>query len=77
MGNLSFPLYLVHVPMIWLAVHWAGAGLSGKFCALLLSIIATSVLYRFVDRPIEAWRSGLWRETRRDTAAATSRQSPS
>ncbi|KAB7648616.1 acyltransferase family protein [Polymorphobacter fuscus] len=75
MGNLSFPLYLVHFPLIVLAIRWAGDGLAGKALALVLALVATAILYLFVDRPFERWRSGLWRR-RRDTMVAEARDSP-
>jgi peptidoglycan/LPS O-acetylase OafA/YrhL len=64
MGNLSFPLYLVHFPMVALAARWAGHGYTGKALALLLTIAATGLLYVVVDRPVERWRSQLWRKPR-------------
>ena len=61
LGNLSFPLYLVHFPLVMVAVRWAGTGMAGKALALVLTIVATLLLYALFDRPFEAWRSRLWR----------------
>jgi peptidoglycan/LPS O-acetylase OafA/YrhL len=55
-GNLSYPLYLVHVPVVtFLEAHMAfGAG--GKLLALALSGLAALVLYLVIDRPVDRWR---------------------
>jgi peptidoglycan/LPS O-acetylase OafA/YrhL len=64
LGNLSFPLYLVHFPIIVLVIGWAGNGVSGKVLALALAVVATALLYLLVDRPLERCRSQLWRSRR-------------
>jgi peptidoglycan/LPS O-acetylase OafA/YrhL len=55
MGNLSYPFYLVHEPILHLClVFWAG--FLAKIAALTASVIATGCLYFAVDRPVEMLR---------------------
>lgn len=56
LGNLSFPLYLVHFPVIVLTVGLTSSALANKGAALVISVVATLVLYVFVDRRLERWR---------------------
>lgn len=50
MGDLSFPLYCIHVPIIAL-YHESGVGMA---CLLALLILAASALDRWIDRPVRA-----------------------
>lgn len=59
LGNISFPLYLVHVlPLQWIAFHHGGA--SGFQSAaiviayLAVVILAATVLHRLVERPCQS-----------------------
>lgn len=55
-GNLSYPLYLVHVPVVnLLQTHMAFGGI-GKLAAVALSSLAALLLYVAVDRPVDRWR---------------------
>lgn len=58
LGDLSFPLYLVHWPTIALLKPlWGGQpGLGGKALTLLVILAVTLALYALVDRPLERWR---------------------
>ncbi len=60
MGNLAYPFYLVHFPIIMMVIPLLGAGI-GKPAALVATLAATALIYVAVDRPVEAWRSRLWR----------------
>lgn len=69
LGELSYPLYIVHV----LAISWLEAALPGNrhwafaWLALGASLAASVALYRFIDVPMERVRS----ERRRKAAAAS------
>jgi peptidoglycan/LPS O-acetylase OafA/YrhL len=52
LGDLSYPLYLVHVPlMLWLGrwVHW-----QSPYAFLAASLAASMVLYHGIDKPLRA-----------------------
>ena len=60
LGRISFPIYLLHVPLIYTLVAWfavrfgmvQGAGLLPLFCGFLLFAIAAAWLFeRYVDQP--------------------------
>lgn len=55
LGNLSFPLYLVHFPLI---AFTAQLGLGGwtKYAAVAVSVVVAVALYKLFDRPVDAWR---------------------
>lgn len=55
-GNLSFPLYLVHFPIIALAQTHFGNGIFIKMLAVAAAAILAILLYRYVDRPIDKFR---------------------
>jgi peptidoglycan/LPS O-acetylase OafA/YrhL len=56
LGNLSFPLYLVHFPAIALAATYLGAGPAGKLAGLSLAIVAAAAAYFLFDRPVDRLR---------------------
>jgi peptidoglycan/LPS O-acetylase OafA/YrhL len=56
LGDLSFPFYLLHFPVIWGLGHLMGDTLVMKVAALVCAIALTILLNRIVDRPFEAWR---------------------
>lgn len=56
-GNLSYPLYLVHEPIV-LAIVPLG-GMAMKLVAVALAAAATLSLYLLFDRPLERLRSRL------------------
>mgnify|MGYP001048317776 CR=1 FL=1 len=55
-GNLSYPLYLVHFPIILWAVEHFGEGPISKLLACGLSCIVALILYVLFDRPVDAIR---------------------
>lgn len=55
-GNLSYPLYLVHYPIIAGLTGWLGGGGGVRLGAAALAILVALAFYMFVDRPIDAWR---------------------
>ena len=59
-GDLSYPLYLVHLPVIALIEQfWDWRTLSGFAGALTTIALATALLWMMVDRPAEAFRKRL------------------
>jgi peptidoglycan/LPS O-acetylase OafA/YrhL len=50
-GNVSYPLYLVHFPLIVILTP-----LAGKLGAAGIAIAVAVLMYAALDRPIDAWR---------------------
>jgi peptidoglycan/LPS O-acetylase OafA/YrhL len=65
LGELSYPLYVVHVLAISWLEHAMPESRSWTFAALALiaSLIAAVALYRFIDVPMERVRSARRRKT--------------
>lgn len=61
-GNLSYPFYLVHEPVVNIAQ--ASIGTMWKPAALVASCAATGLLYVLVDRPIEMARTAFFKSKR-------------
>lgn len=62
MGDLSYSLYLVHVPVITtLAVLLPHGGAATKLALLAVSFLAAIALYHWVDKPAELWRRAHFR----------------
>jgi peptidoglycan/LPS O-acetylase OafA/YrhL len=56
LGQLSYPIYLSHVPVIYFVV-WADVGALDKGVAsTMLTLLLSAALYAFIDRPIERIR---------------------
>jgi peptidoglycan/LPS O-acetylase OafA/YrhL len=52
-GDLSYPIYIVHILVLtvakqWLGVHWS--------VTVLLVLVASVLLLLLVDRPVDRWR---------------------
>jgi peptidoglycan/LPS O-acetylase OafA/YrhL len=65
LGDLSYPLYLVHLPVVRLlaeVVPVTDAG--GKLVAVAAIMVVSIALFIGVDRPLEARRQRLWRRAR-------------
>ena len=56
LGNLSFPVYLVHYPVVSVLAEHFGLGGTTKVLAVLISLVIAGLVYVFIDRPIDAWR---------------------
>ncbi len=65
LGNLSYPFYLVHYPLIAATSGLIASAMANKALALGLSIVASLVLYTAVDRPLERVRKVVLRPSRR------------
>jgi peptidoglycan/LPS O-acetylase OafA/YrhL len=65
LGDLSYPLYLVHLPVVrLLAEVMPVTGAGGKLVAVVAVLLVSIALFMGVDRPLEARRQRLWRRTR-------------
>jgi peptidoglycan/LPS O-acetylase OafA/YrhL len=56
LGDLSYPFYLLHFPVIYGVTQLMGTTLATKALALALSLVGTVLVNVAVDRPFEAWR---------------------
>ncbi len=73
LGDLSFPLYLVHAPVV-LASGWlfAWQSLPGVIALLALIAFATVLLYVLIDRPFERLRKRILKRSRTSSYRAIS-----
>jgi peptidoglycan/LPS O-acetylase OafA/YrhL len=55
-GNWSYVLYLIHMPMLLLAEHQFGAGVPAYAIGFALSFAFAAGMYRYVERPLFHWR---------------------
>jgi len=60
-GDLSYPMYLVHIPCKWLMlacmrVTSADAAIVPAWMLLLLTVAVAAALVRLVDHPVDRWR---------------------
>jgi peptidoglycan/LPS O-acetylase OafA/YrhL len=65
LGELSYPLYICHFLFGWILQPESAAG---AYLALLLSLAASALLYRFVERPIDGWRQDRFKQSRQPLA---------
>jgi len=56
MGNLSYPLYLIHFPTIAILGATLGHSLGAKMIAVAASFLISIAVYAWIDRPIDAMR---------------------
>lgn len=56
LGNLSYPLYLVHFTIITLALSRFGDSAVVKLAAAAVSIVVAMAAYLLIDRPVDSWR---------------------
>lgn len=66
MGDLSYPLYIIHYPFIYLFAHWNWSThpdpvrLGSVATVVYVAVVALAyVLTRWYDRPVRAWLSRL------------------
>ena len=54
LGELSYPFYLLHCTAGAALLPWFGYGRSGAYaaCGLLLTLAASALMVRLVDRPL-------------------------
>lgn len=56
LGNLSYPLYLVHLPVLLFLRPIVGHSLGGRALIVVVAVALASAVYRFADRPIDKRR---------------------
>lgn len=56
LGNWSYPIYLVHAPVIAYARETMGAGVGPKALAVFAALAISGAVYLLVDRNVEKWR---------------------
>lgn len=74
-GELSYPVYIIHYPFIYIFAHWNWSTHPGKpllatvaaamYCGVTLLAFALS---RWYDRPLRAWLSSVWIEHEEEPA---------
>ena len=69
LGNLSFPIYLAHYPVIDFMTRHYGFGFKIKLAAVLIALALALLLYVLVDRPVDALRVRWTEQPRRRVAA--------
>ena len=78
LGELSYPLYITHYPLLRVLsnaieiLHWKLAAVSAVALATLASIFVAVLFLRFWDRPVRAWLSDRERSRTRLTPASLS-----
>jgi peptidoglycan/LPS O-acetylase OafA/YrhL len=72
LGQLSYPIYLSHIPAIYF-VKWMDVGALDKgVAATVLTLLLSVALYTFLDRPIERVRERIRKGVTRPAPALTS-----
>lgn len=59
LGDLSYPFYLLHFPVIYGATKLMGHSLLMKTVALVSTIALSVAVNLLIDRPLERWRRNL------------------
>jgi peptidoglycan/LPS O-acetylase OafA/YrhL len=62
LGELSYPLYICHFLFGWMLLPET---VFGVYLALFLSVVASILLYHFIERPIDKWRQSRFAKTQR------------
>jgi peptidoglycan/LPS O-acetylase OafA/YrhL len=55
-GDLSYPFYVVHMPVIWMVKSIAGETDIAKIAMVVISLLLALILASAIDRPLDAWR---------------------
>lgn len=55
LGNLSYPIYLVHVLVKDVVVSWGVRDSNGEIILLATLVVAAAVLH-WIEEPLDAWR---------------------
>jgi peptidoglycan/LPS O-acetylase OafA/YrhL len=59
-GDLSYPLYITHYPLIYIYTSWVVTSNRGVLPALLLAAVAIGIAYvslKLCDEPVRRWLS--------------------
>ena len=64
LGELSYPLYICHFLFGWILLPET---IAGACLALAMSLIASIMLYRWVEAPIDRWRQNRLKKARHAT----------
>ncbi len=67
LGELSYPLYICHFLVGWIMLP---ATVASAYASLAISLVASIVLYRWVESPIDQWRQSRFERTRQATDGA-------
>lgn len=55
-GDRSYVLYLIHMPMLLVGERFFGASVLGYAIGFALSLAFAAAMYRFVEQPLLQWR---------------------
>jgi peptidoglycan/LPS O-acetylase OafA/YrhL len=69
LGNVSYPLYLIHAPMIVFIEMHVGRGLAPKAITFAAAMGLAVAIYWLIDRPMDRWRVALTERSRRPALA--------
>jgi len=71
LGDISYPLYITHYPLIYLQMSWAethkdaplGMHIFVAVCIIILAIFVAYGAYRLYDLPVREWLKKKWFKT--------------
>lgn len=58
-GNWSYVLYLIHMPLFLVAEHFLGVGPAAYLAGFVLAFAFAAAMYRFVEQPLFRWRKSV------------------
>lgn len=53
MGKASYGMYILHIPILWWAVHWGFP--YAPECYVLLVMIVSAAVYHWIEEPANRW----------------------
>lgn len=56
LGQASYAMYILHVPMLWWYLRWTRGASASVFLAAVIAVSA--LVYRFVEEPANRWLRG-------------------